>query len=208
MKPKVRKNLSGLRFGKLTVSGLSTVRNPAGAVMWNCVCDCGRKARVRAASLSNGNTKSCGCLKINHLRGENNYQARRIIAQIGEWTDKCKDWYGRAGKIMERARREKIPCDFESTTALSLYLKNIAPEKCPVFGFPLLTAKGAARDFSPSADRILPSKGYVRGNIQIISMLANKMKQNATPEQLDQFAMWHLKGRGYVITKQRNTVTS
>ena len=31
--------------------------------MWKCVCDCGSVVNVRAATLLNGDTKSCGCIK-------------------------------------------------------------------------------------------------------------------------------------------------
>ena len=72
------------------------------------------------------------------------------------------------------------------------------PMHCPVFGFPLVPGTGisgrAGGNFnSPSLDKIDPSKGYIPGNIQVISHLANMMKHNATASQLRQFAEWILR---------------
>jgi hypothetical protein len=70
----------------------------------------------------------------------------------------------------------------------------ILPTHCPVFGFPLVFNRGGGgpASNSPSLDRIIPTLGYVQGNVQILSNLANTMKQNATPEQLILFAKWIL----------------
>lgn len=62
----------------------------------------------------------------------------------------------------------------------------IIPKYCPYFNVPLDT--WGAKDFVPSIDRIDSSKGYVKGNIEIISYLANKMKHTATQDQLVSFA--------------------
>jgi hypothetical protein len=63
------------------------------------------------------------------------------------------------------------------------------PKFCPVLNVPLEYFGGVSKH-SPSFDRINPSMGYVPGNVQIISLLANNMKSNATPEELLKFAKW------------------
>lgn len=60
------------------------------------------------------------------------------------------------------------------------------PKVCPVFGLPFARKTQMAM----SIDRIDPTLGYVTGNVQVISKLANLMKNNATPKQLKQFAAW------------------
>jgi hypothetical protein len=184
--------LVGKKFGNLTVLGESKTKNANGKYLWNCLCDCGNTTKIAMSLFKNGNTKSCGCLKINNLKGENNYQARRIIEKFGEHISSKDPWYIRASNIIDRCKLENIKTDFEGAAELAIYLRKIAPQKCPVFGVPLTTGKEIAHDFSPSVDKIIPSKGYTRGNIQIISYKANKMKQDATPKQLIQFAKWVL----------------
>lgn len=72
------------------------------------------------------------------------------------------------------------------------------PELCPVLGVELEVHKGHPGAFStsPSLDKIVPELGYVKGNIQVMSQLANQMKGAATPEQLLLFADWIYKTYG------------
>ena len=58
----------------------------------------------------------------------------------------------------------------------------VVPAECPVFFIPLKVADGKMDDNSPSVDRIDPTKGYVKGNICVISWLANRIKNNGTLE--------------------------
>lgn len=53
---------AGDKFGRLTV--VSRRPNaPGQGSRWLCHCSCGNKTVVRAATLKNGRTKSCGCLR-------------------------------------------------------------------------------------------------------------------------------------------------
>lgn len=73
----------------------------------------------------------------------------------------------------------------------------VFPEKCIYLDIPLTNITGQGRvQSNASIDRKDSKKGYTSDNIQIISDLANKMKQNATPEQLVTFAKNILKLHG------------
>lgn len=86
-----------------------------------------------------------------------------------------------------RARAYDKKIGFNLTVA---YLESIAPEICPVFGTRLVYDCDRGNPYVASLDRIVPQLGYVKGNVQIISFLANQMKSNATADQLEQFADW------------------
>ena len=57
----LRKDLEGSRFGKLFVIALDH-RDRSGKAKWLCKCDCGGTTVVDGYKLTNGETKSCGCL--------------------------------------------------------------------------------------------------------------------------------------------------
>ena len=82
-----------------------------------------------------------------------------------------------------RAKTKGIPFDIELSDI-------IIPEICPVLGIPLKTTIDGNRDLSPSLDRIDNTKGYVKGNVQVISFKANNMKSTANEDELIQFAKW------------------
>jgi hypothetical protein len=61
------------------------------------------------------------------------------------------------------------------------------PEFCPVFGVKLnyvANEKGNRKPNRASIDKVIPELGYVSGNVRIISDQANRLKNNATVEQL------------------------
>ena len=60
------------------------------------------------------------------------------------------------------------------------------PEFCPVLGLRLAVAAGKRNAASPSLDRIIPAKGYVRENVRVISWRANNIKTDASLAELRQ----------------------
>lgn len=60
----------------------------------------------------------------------------------------------------------------------------IVPEFCPIFGFKLKQGNGKTEPHSPTLDRIDPKKGYIKGNIWVISHKANKIKNDSSIEDL------------------------
>lgn len=59
----------------------------------------------------------------------------------------------------------------------------VIPERCPVLDIELTRCLDS-KDNAPSLDRIENDKGYVRGNVVVISFRANRIKGNATINEL------------------------
>lgn len=89
-------NLTGRRFGKLTVLSITEKRMDSGSVVWLCRCDCGNVADVSARRLVRGKVKSCGCLSAPPPK---NY----IGKKFGRLT--VTEYIGRKRKITENSKR-------------------------------------------------------------------------------------------------------
>lgn len=86
-----------------------------------------------------------------------------------------------------KARAKRLSVDFNLTVD-----DIVIPKVCPVLGI-TLEIGAEDTDTSPSIDRIIPELGYLAGNIIIISNKANRIKNNATPEELLKVAAWSYK---------------
>lgn len=78
--------------------------------------------------------------------------------------------------LKRRAQDKNLPFDLTKEDL-------VVPDVCPALGIPIRHNPKHSFD-SISVDRIIPEKGYVKGNIVLVSDLANRIKTNATPEQI------------------------
>ena len=89
-----------------------------------------------------------------------------------------------------RAKRDNLPFDITYE-----YLESIATDECPVYGimFEWGTSnlgRGKTKENCPTLDRIVPDKGYVKGNVAFISYKANRIKDNGTMQDHYAIADW------------------
>ena len=84
--------LIGKRFGKLTVLS-SLGRDKGRNLIFECLCDCGKKTKTRGSNLTSGHTQSCGCLSSRDITGVRfgKLIAKKRVAQKsnGEFVWKC-----------------------------------------------------------------------------------------------------------------------
>jgi hypothetical protein len=78
----------------------------------------------------------------------------------------------------KRAKDKKLPFDLD--------LEDIEiPLVCPLLGIEIKKGDGWYTDNSPTLDRKIPELGYVKGNVWVVSMRANRLKQDASVEEIE-----------------------
>jgi len=88
--------------------------------------------------------------------------------------------------LLNASKQRAVLKNIEHTLTLE-QLKAIYPadNKCPVFGTELQFGNAGFREHSPSIDKIDPNKGYTLDNVQIISWRANRLKADASINELE-----------------------
>jgi hypothetical protein len=120
---------------------------------------------------------NAGCVECRNVKNKS-YEFRErkkeSYDEIGILYKKTMWW-----RAKKRAEQKGIHFDIELSDI-------IIPEVCPVFGFKFEVGSGKGpSDKSPSIDRIDCKKGYVKGNIQIISFKANKIKSDCSINDIE-----------------------
>jgi hypothetical protein len=143
-----------------------------GATRWQCECKCGKVVNVIGSNLENGRSKSCGCYKKGHSG------LKHGLFNTPEYAL----WNG----ARKRAIKKHLPFSIKPADVPKI------PLVCPILGIVLKKGVGKPGSIasSPTLDRIVPNKGYVPGNIQVISQRANVIKNDATPEEVMKVAEW------------------
>lgn len=78
-----------------------------------------------------------------------------------------------------KSRAKEVGLEF------NLELSDIeVPEFCPILGIPISQFNGRFAPNTLSLDRIDNTKGYVKGNVAVISLKANKYKSDMTLENV------------------------
>lgn len=125
--------------------------------------ECRQRARESAARYRNDNSESIRAKK------------RAYLERTPE-----RNLYHNA---QARALAYHIPFNIELSDV-------VVPAVCPVLGIPLTIGMGKSKSSSPTLDRIVPRLGYVKGNVCVISMRANRLKNDASAAELRALAAY------------------
>jgi hypothetical protein len=131
----------------------------------------------------------CDKEKINSTAIRRNRNKELLTAKLdAKWG---KNWHSKESRkdYVYQAMREKFRLKKSNATRIGVEFNIefgdlVFPTHCPILGLELdyFTEQGWEEN-SPSFDRIDPSKGYVKDNVAIISMRANRIKNNGSVEE-------------------------
>jgi len=167
-------NLTGQRFGRLTVIGRSYPNSKWREAMHLCKCDCGKKIIASGHNLRSGNTKSCGC-----LNKERSSESNRINLGLGSMRARICNY-----KIDAKKRGHNFELteeQFFKTTQKDCYYCGTKPNNISKYH----NCNGSY--IYNGLDRIDNNKGYLIDNVIPCCKFCNTAKSNLT---LQEFKDW------------------
>ena len=166
----VRKSLVGNTYGRLTI--LREYQSPCKKyVLCECSCSCGGStSTTRRHEIVSGKTQSCGCLRKE--RSVETNKKRFDPNAISKTTE-----YKMLARAKSRAKKNNLPFNIELDDI-------VIPERCPLLGIKIESTEVRNSPNNPSLDKIIPEKGYIKGNVWVISNRANTLKNDATIKEL------------------------
>lgn len=148
------------------------------------------------ASKRNGLFSECKpCMSARNARWHRDNAAERIPKIVANVNRQRRAHPMRGILASAKCRAKKAGMEF------SITLDDVpVPEFCPVLGIKMISGMGIGsyppldvRDRAPSIDRINNSLGYVPGNVVVVSYRANRIKSNASLEELEAIASFYRK---------------
>lgn len=157
-----RSDFTGRRFGKLTVEAFAGY-NERGERLWDCICCCGNRSKVKSFDLMSGHVTSCGCSKGCTTHG---MSKTRLYKQWSGMRSRCENPHN--GAYKNYGARGISVCDewqdFE--TFRKWAVENGYDEKSPKGTFTI--------------DRIDPEKGYSPENCRWLTISEQQWNKRGT----------------------------
>ncbi|MFZ4795885.1 MAG: hypothetical protein ACOYMA_00230 [Bacteroidia bacterium] len=132
------------------------------------------------------------CANINDIEKIINFMGNLKYKKIEKYkiTSEIVKWAKlKVSDLKRRAKNKNLKFDLDYDDIINIIPYNF---KCPILGFDLKFSS-IDRMLRPSIDRIIPEEGYVKNNIQLISLKANSIKNNASIDELKQVRDYMLK---------------
>lgn len=93
------KDMTGQTFGRLTPLRVIESKHGIGAV-WECLCSCGKTAKINGKKLRSGHTRSCGCLRLDLITKHG--QSREMSRLYTIWRSMKSRCYHKKGSSYHR----------------------------------------------------------------------------------------------------------
>lgn len=120
-----------------------------------------------------------------HAANQRAYRERNIEGYREYQRDRADTYVAQRLIYAAKARAKKKGIDFDIT------VDDIEiPTHCPILGVELSRGTKESKDNAPSLDRINSKRGYIKGNVHVISWRANRIKNDASREEVALLLEW------------------